>query len=438
MEGENGPMVEEGTEPKVNGGEKVQGLFEMTLNPPDWLNKDYMEKALRDYEGDQTLIVTECSITPATKPGDNFASIVFRAVLTYVSKKYPAPGENFSYIMKVKPFMAGLKKDLMANLPFFETEIDMYTKVFPEMQRLLSQIGETEPIAPTLIHHSLNPDIVIFEDISKYGYVMRYKGLDYEGALKVITKLATFHSLSYYIQNESILDLTDFTNGLFSSNTGFQMDFIPQSFHGFADAVKDYGGYEVAVEKLEAIKPLLLKKMGEIYKPRGNPYGVNVLNHGDFHIRNLLFINNGDDIDKLTFIDFQICFWGTPAIDLYYLLYAISSEEPRDRVPELIRAYHEKFCSILTDLGYLKKPPSLLELHIELLRHGFMETIMMSCFLPMFFMDMSQLAEEMKDAAGDNMEALAQFQKKLYRLEGYKKNVDKILPRLLYTGQLEV
>ncbi|GAB0088790.1 LOC111597534 [Sergentomyia squamirostris] len=265
---------------------------------------------------------------------------------------------------------------------------------------------------------------------------MRYQGLDYDGALKVITKLAKFHALSYYIENESLLDLTQSTNGMFSKGIGSKMDFLLNNFVSFVDSVKAYGGYEdIVIEKLELIKPVFMKKLSHIYSSAENVFGVNVLNHGDFHIRNLLFVNNEDDIDKVSFIDFQICFWRTPAIDLYNILYAVASNETRDQHQwELLRVYHENFCSLLTDLGFLKKLPSLLDLNIELLRYGFLEILMASC---LFFMEFSQMAEEVRNKQG-NMSDAEEFQKKLYQREDYKNCVSKILPKLLYTGQLDL
>ncbi|XP_059620761.1 uncharacterized protein LOC132264538 [Phlebotomus argentipes] len=426
----------------VNGQKKMNDLFDTNIAPPDWLNQDLLQKALRNYESDNTLLVTECNIVPATKPGDNFASVVYRAHLAFTSKKNSSP-EKLSVIIKVKPFVDGLKKEMMGEVPFFETEIEMYTKVLPEMQRLLTQTGDSDIIAPNIIYHGLNPDFVIFEDIAKYGYVAKHDALNYDSTVQVITKLAKLHALSYYIQNESILDLTTFDKGLITDGIGEKMEFIPQSFNTFIEGVKSYGKYDVIVEKLKAVQPFFFDKLGAVYKANPNNFGFNVLNHGDFHIRNLMFRFNDEGIEHVSFIDFQICFWGTPAVDLYYILYAMASSKARERQEELLRIYHDKFCSLLTDLGYLKKPPSLLDLHIELLRHGFMEVFLASCFLPIFYMDLTKFAAELESQENGSeekgFEFMLEFQMKIYREEGELKNViETLLPKLLHTGQLEI
>uniref|UniRef100_A0A1L8DYJ3 Putative ecdysteroid kinase n=1 Tax=Nyssomyia neivai TaxID=330878 RepID=A0A1L8DYJ3_9DIPT len=431
--------LSEADAPKVVNGELKNDLFQTVLNPPDWLNQDYLEKALANYEHDKTLKITDCSIVPATKPGDNFASVVFRAHITFTSKKYQAPGEKLSYIIKVKPFLEGMKKDMMGDVPFFETEIKMYTSVLPEMQRLLSQTGDSDIIAPTLIHHGLNPDIVIFEDISKYGYTARHEPLSYEDTHQLFVKLAKLHALSYYIQNESILDLTQFNLGLFTTDIVAKFDLLPHSFNSFIDAVKEYGGeFNEIVQKLEALKPVYVSLLKKIYKPNNNGFGFNVLNHGDFHIRNLLFRYEGDHLDHISFIDFQICIWATPAIDIYYALYAMATNDVRERQHELLRAYHDRFCLVLTDLGYLKKPPSLLDLHIEILRHGFLEVFMTSSFLPIFFMDFSAFAEEAKDKQENGFDLMIEVTKKIFKQEPVKTIVSKLLRKFLHNGLLEL
>lgn len=41
----------------VNGEAKKNDLFNVVQEPPSWLNQDFLEKCLRDYESDKTLLV---------------------------------------------------------------------------------------------------------------------------------------------------------------------------------------------------------------------------------------------------------------------------------------------------------------------------------------------------------------------------------------------
>lgn len=77
-------------------------------------------------------------------------------------------------------------------------------------------------------------------------------------------------------------------------------------------------------------------------------------------------------------IDFQMCIWATPAIDIFYALYALVDHEARDRREELIGHYHGHFTKTLTKLGYMNAPPTLLDLQVELLRNGLLGKVQMT------------------------------------------------------------
>ena len=83
---------------------------------------------------------------PATKPGENFASIVFRATVSYTSRGKER--SDVKYIVKVEPFVEGFQKEMMGCGAQFETETAMYTRTLPAMQYLLKSIGDPEIIAP--------------------------------------------------------------------------------------------------------------------------------------------------------------------------------------------------------------------------------------------------------------------------------------------------
>lgn len=84
-------------------------------------------------------------ITPAAAPGQNFASYVFRARTTYTCR---GAEKRASFILKVELFVEGLKKDILGDLFLFDNEISMYTKLVPEMHRLLKTADDDEVIAP--------------------------------------------------------------------------------------------------------------------------------------------------------------------------------------------------------------------------------------------------------------------------------------------------
>lgn len=99
------------------------------------------------------------------------------------------------------------------------------------------------------------------------------------------------------------------------------------------------------------------------------PAGFNVLNHGDFHIRNLMF--HKDSIGTPTevmFLDFQGPLYISLGFDVVYLINCISGSDVRNRRNEFIRLYHSKLVENLTMYGFTVKVPTLIAIHIEIIR----------------------------------------------------------------------
>lgn len=147
-----------------------------------------------------------------------------------------------------------------------------------------------------------------------------------------------------------------------------------QLYCNFADVVCTWEGFSHIGSKLQALKSTFLDKLKRVYVPnRGgcNPY--NVLNHGDFHAGNLLHKTKNRKITETAMIDFQLCHWGSPAIDLLYVLYLVVSRDVmnahRDR---LVREYHQCFVEYLSGLGHQGWVPSLKDLHSELQKKAFL------------------------------------------------------------------
>lgn len=65
--------------------------------------------------------------------------------------------------------------------------------------------------------------------------------------------------------------------------------------NGFADVVATWEGYENYSPHLDTFKTAYLSKLLRSYKPNRAELGYNVLNHADFHIRNMLFKKDADD-----------------------------------------------------------------------------------------------------------------------------------------------
>lgn len=225
----------------------------------------------------------------ATKPGDNFASVALRLRATYQTQ-----GQDVtkSFIVKLMHYQEGMKKELMQNTVLFETEIEMYVNTIPEMQRVINTIDPTEIIAPPVSYHSLSPHKVIFiEDISP-EFIMSEKQLDFEESCLVFRKIAVFHALSFFL-GEAHEPMKEYKEG-FVSKLIPTNDFISMTLGVFGSAVSAWGDeMEAIAGKVNNLKDTIYDKLLTTFE-RNTATGYNVLNHGDFHIKNILFRNQKD------------------------------------------------------------------------------------------------------------------------------------------------
>lgn len=81
-------------------------------------------------------------------------------------------------------------------------------------------------------------------------------------------------------------------------------------------------------------------------------------------------------------------------------------EENEFHNDELIIFYHDEFAKAVKQFGYLKSPPSLLDLNVELLRHGEFAMVQNIVFIPFLFMDPDAVNAEDYIAADKRDESL--------------------------------
>lgn len=102
------------------------------------------------------------------------------------------------------------------------------------------------------------------------------------------------------------MDVDDFNYSIFENKSTAEFVY-GRSLAGFAEVVKEWEGYEPYVGHLEDFKDNYLNKVLKTYSPNRNEFGFNVLNHADFHVRNLLFKKDADGkIEDFKFVSFSL------------------------------------------------------------------------------------------------------------------------------------
>ncbi|EDW51199.1 GM17837 [Drosophila sechellia] len=321
------------------------------------------------------------------------------------------------------PEQEGPKKDMLSNSPIFKTEILMYSKALPELERILREAGDTTNLYVPYIYHSLEPhqvmifedlvpqgytvirdrfvnkeelknayfkcllqadecshgriplkprQVLIFEDLVPQGYfVIRDRPMKLNEYKNVFSKLAKWHAVSMKVLNEQPEILKDFKYGLMEMPTIMSDPMVTTGMENFLkimDQIPELTKYKPHFEK---IKDNYMQRMGDVmqeYRKNIQSDGYYVMCHGDFHARNLMFKEN----EEVMLVDFQICNLCPITIDLSYSVYMLMEPEQRwDLGKDLINFYFSVLEDTLKKVGYKGKMPTNDGLWKQIHRHKF-------------------------------------------------------------------
>ncbi|XP_058822379.1 uncharacterized protein LOC131683970 [Topomyia yanbarensis] len=414
------------------------------MHAPCWLNEGFFEKVLKQSENDAALTVAACKIIPGTRPGDHFASIIFRANVTYKSR---GKASEVSLVIKTIPEDDGLKRDLLKDGVIFETETIMYTTVVPEMHRLFRSVGDDTELGPRLLYSSKEPKLVmVFEDLAKRNYGMKNSQLDLHEAKIAYTKLARWHAASLHLA-DTIPIITKLDKGI-GSITNEEFDKMWDNNIGLlAKVCREWPGYEHYGDRVDNLRKGISQKTKDIYKFSESTL-YNVLNHGDFHYKNMMYKTVEGKTQDILLLDYQLSIWGSPAIDIIYSLYNMCSTETRDNHrDELIKFYYDEFVASLNKFGYLGKIPPLINLHVEILKNGHLETFLASTFLPFMMVTFEEMMGDQLNQNPDegielfdvsDPEKMMEMMLAGFRRPIYVDAMKKYLPVFLHKGLLDL
>ncbi|KAL1390272.1 hypothetical protein pipiens_012470 [Culex pipiens pipiens] len=412
------------------------------MHAPTWMDQAFFEKVLKHSENDSTVTVGALKIVPGSKVGEHYASIIFRAAVSYRSR-----GKDLetSLIVKTIPAEEGMKKEFLKNGALFETETLMYNTVVPEMYRLLKAAGDDTELGPRLLYSASDPHwVMVFSDLAVRGYTVKSGQMDLEESKMLYAKLARWHAASTYLA-DSLPVMKTLDKGLGNMDIKEFKPMWTSYIITLSEVCREWPGYESYGDRLEQISEAIFDKLKNVYT-LDESTRYHVLNHGDLHAKNCMYKIVEGKTEDILLLDYQISMWGSPAVDLIYSMYnSVSYETRNSHRDELIKFYYDEFVAALNRFGYLKKIPTLVDLHVEITKCGHLETFLICTFLPFMMLTMEELMPQPPPNAEEGVEfdfADADKMKEMIRHcmthPKCETAMKKYLPMLLHKGLLDV
>ncbi|XP_037947060.1 uncharacterized protein LOC119678997 [Teleopsis dalmanni] len=406
------------------------------LVAPEWLNNDFLQKVIENYEKTKDVEVSNFKLTPGTVKGDHYASVMFRANVDYNLK---GSQKTKSVIIKTMPEVEGQKKELLKETHVFETEIKIYTEILPKFETVLRSIGDDTKIGPNCLHYSLHPKkCIVFEDLVPLGYaVQRDRDLEMDEIKEVMRKLAVFHAISYYLNKKEPKLFDNIQHGVMNEPSIRDNSFVTDGIEIFIEILNEVPTLRIYKKYFEVLQKDIFEKCRQTFDEfRENPQsdGIYVLCHGDFHFKNLMLKNNpiNEQVEDILLLDFQFCYIGPIVNDLYNAFFMMISREQRlHHFDELLYLYYSHFKSTLNKTDFDGVVPKLSEIRAMFLKHKHFELFMLSSLLAMRYEFLK------KDIDLEKMIMSKEHRKTQFMNKEFLDELHQLLPKYLHSGYFE-
>lgn len=168
----------------------------------------------------------------------------------------------------------------------------------------------------------------------------------------------------------------------------------------------------------------------------GKSKGYKVLNHGDAWVNNFMFTYKDGKPEEVIFVDYQLCWYTSPGIDLNYFFNTSTTNDVREKqFSELMEHYYREFSRSLKQLD-VKKIPSLDDLYDEYSRCEFYGFMAAAAILPILLLQKENSQESHLEKVNDE-EAGTNMRNAMYFNDTYQTAVKPILLRFENNGVLD-
>ncbi|XP_031627328.1 uncharacterized protein LOC116343425 [Contarinia nasturtii] len=360
------------------------------------------------------------TVSSASKAGEsNFIGIVYRVT-------FNKEGENSSekLILKVAPQNAARREQFNSHELFLQ-EIQAYNVILPFFRKfeqskglVVEKDGFYENPACYRTIDEEPSECLLLEDLSvrNFSIIDRYtEEITADHVFLVMKALAKLHAISFALkdqQPEKFHELASSLKEMFiRDNDIFIRKFFNKQFQGVFQVLNK----EEDANLLAKVKNLfetkdVLDVARDCLDLQATGSGA-VISHGDTWQNNTMFRydNNGKPIE-VNLLDWQICRYSSPIIDIVYFMSCCTTKELRDtHYDDFLNVYHSSLSAHVRRLGSnLDKYfpyATMLEHFRKFAKFGL---ILSTVLLPMITtdrgngLDLDELAEKFKDQPANN------------------------------------
>ncbi|GAB0088782.1 hypothetical protein DMENIID0001_032460 [Sergentomyia squamirostris] len=399
---------------------------------PSWMDTDFFQNVLvKILKRDRNYEVKEVIVSVPT--GGSSSEGVYRSRIVYEDER--KKDKSITVIVKrlspekVESSCTSLS---MRHSKSMSVEVDMHLNILPTMLRLLEVAGINAKLGPQHFANINVPcEVLILEDIAQSGYEIISRRFDLKSVEIILQKLAQFHATSYFMAVEDKKDFSKFRNGVFNFGTQGTKFFLEGLQYFTREALKwpELKHHHV---KIRGLEERFMDARNYLYRSESE---YNVLNHGDFHMRNIMFKVSNSFIEDVVMHDFQTNVWCSPALDLIYTFYLVAdSETLQNSRHAMVSFYHSIFTATLKSMGFMGRTPTLLDLNIELIQNGFIEIFVAITFLPYQYLSFaSQRLQERITQETDQSNARSL----LYTIPEYQRTMKRLFNFYLLKGFMD-
>lgn len=165
----------------------------------------------------------------------------------------------------------------------------------------------------------------------------------------------------------------------------------------------------------------------------------NVLCHGDLWANNVMYRYSDDGkVEECMFVDFQMCFYGTPMLDLhYFIINSLNKKDKIEQVDVILHKYHKHLAKNLKDLGYSGKIPSLLELQGDFLDTGAYGLFSLVSVFPIVTAPSSDESNLDNITSTSDSEGAVAIKRRMYTHSVFTESLEEMIPYFERKGYLE-